>query len=101
MKQSPQQVKITCHNPNTGRMMQVEGSLYDPIASAIRNSLKGGAELTYTELVKAVKEDLSKTKTAFPGNVSWYTVTVKNDLQVKGTIEVYEQKGRKMHRLAK
>jgi hypothetical protein len=101
MKSTLQPEKITCHNPNTGRMMQVDGSLYEPIARAIRNSLKGGKELTYTELVDAVKGALSKSKTAFPGSVSWYTVTVKHDMQVKGAIEVWDKKGRRMHRLAK
>jgi hypothetical protein len=33
--------------------------------------------------------------------VDWYAITVKNDLQAKGIIEAYTEKGKKLHRLGK
>jgi hypothetical protein len=44
---------------------------------------------------------LKQQKTSFNGSVSWYAVTVKNDMHARERIEVFTEKGRKLHRLIK
>ena len=93
--------KVECLNPNTGRRMLIDGATYDRFAKAISCTLMGGKQLTYTQIVEGVRECFRKEKTAFDGSVEWYAVTVKNDLQAKGVLDVFTQKGKKLHRLSK
>jgi hypothetical protein len=90
--------KIECLNPNTGGMIKIEKSKYDLFCKAINHTLKKGKALTYTEMVNGIKDYFKQQKTKFDGSVSWYAVTIKNDMHARGLIEVFEEKGRKMHR---
>lgn len=51
----------------------------DAIASALHER-----ELTHTELVDQLTRSL---KSKFSGNISWYAMTVKLDLEARGVIE--------------
>lgn len=93
--------KVECLNPNTGRRMLIDAATYELFAKAICHTLMGGKELTYTQIVEGVRECFQKEKTAFDGSAEWYAVTVKNDLQAKGVLDVFTQKGKKLHRLSK
>ena len=42
-----------------------------------------------------------KKKTIFDGAVEWYAITVKNDMEARGLIEVFTEKGKKLHRIKK
>lgn len=92
--------KVECLNPNTGGRMNVDADTYELFSKAIYHTLMGGKLLTYTEMVNGVKDCFQKQKTAFNGSVSWYAVTVKNDMHAKGVIEVVTEKSRKLHRLS-
>jgi hypothetical protein len=48
-----------------------------------------------------VIDTFKKQKTKFEGSVGWYTVSVKHDMHAKGMIEVFTEKGKKLHRLKK
>lgn len=56
---------------------------YETVKQAILKALRK-AEMTHTELVDQLKTDL---KGKFTGNISWYAVTVKLDLEARQMIE--------------
>jgi hypothetical protein len=93
--------KVECFNPNTGGRMNIDKEIYELFCGAIYHSLKEGKELTYTQMVEAIYDCFKKQKTKFDGSIEWYAVTVKNDMQTRGLIEVFAKKGRKLHRLSK
>ena len=93
--------KVECFNPNTGRRMSIDGETYQLFAKAIKQTLKGGKAISFSEMVEDVKKYFRVNGIAFKKSVPWYAVTVKNDLQVRNTIEVFTEKGRKLHRLKK
>ena len=92
--------KIECTNPNTGGRMQIDADIWNLFSTAIQHTLKGGKELTYTEIIEGIHDYIKSKKIPFKKSVEWYGVTVKHDLQVRKIIEVYTEKGRKLHRLA-
>jgi hypothetical protein len=93
--------KVECINPNTGGRMKIDKEIYDLVSKAIYHSLKAGRALTFTEIVEGVSDCFKKQKTKFERSVGWYTVTVKNDMQSRGIIEIFAEKGKKLHRLKK
>ena len=93
--------KVECINPNTGSRMHIDAATYALFSKAIYHTLLAEKALTYTELVAGIKDCFQQQKTTFDGSVEWYAVTVKNDLQSKGIIEAFTEKGKKLHRLAK
>lgn len=93
--------KVECLNPNTGGKMNINKATYDLFSKAIYHVLKKGKALTYTEMVEGIKDCFKEQKTKFNGSVSWYAVTIKHDMQARGVIEVFSEKGKKLHRLKK
>lgn len=93
--------KVECLNPNTGGRMNIDKTTYDLFSKAIYHTLKKSQPLTYTEIVEGVHDYFNQQKTKFDGSVSWYAVTVKHDMHAKGVIEVFTEKGRKLHRIKK
>jgi hypothetical protein len=93
--------KVECLNPNTGGKMNIDKTTYDLFSKAIYHALKKKPSLTYTEIVEGIKDCFRQQRTKFDGSVGWYAVTVKHDMQVRGVIEVFTEKGRKLHRIKK
>jgi hypothetical protein len=93
--------KTICLNPNTGSSMNIDRDIYDLFHEAISTALKGAEGLTYTEIVDKVHKHLKKTRATFSGSVSWYCVTVKNDMQSRGQLDVFTKQGKKLHKLKK
>jgi hypothetical protein len=93
--------KVSCLNPNTGGSINIEKSTYELFSKAVFQTLKMEGSITFTQLVEGIKACLQKQKTTFSGSVEWYAVTVKNDLHAKGVIEVFSERGKKLHRLKK
>lgn len=92
--------KIECLNPNTGRKMNIDSATYDLFSKAIYHTLnKEKQGITYTELVKGIKKCFKEQKTAFKGSIEWYAVTVKHDMVANGIIEMFTERGKKLHRL--
>lgn len=91
--------KVECLNPNTGARMNIDAEIYALFEKAVRQTLKGGKALTFSALVEGIKEYLIRSKSDFSGSVPWYAVTVKNDMQVRGQIEVFIEHGKKLNRL--
>ena len=93
--------KVEILNPNTGRAIKIDQSIYDLFSKAIYHTLSGKKNLTYTEIVDGVTDCFKKQKTKFDGSIGWYTVSVKHDMHARGVIEVFTEKGKKLHRLKK
>jgi Family of unknown function (DUF6958) len=93
--------KIEVGNPNTGRRMQIDADTWDLFHRAIKDSLKNGKALTFSEMVEAIENYFKKNKIKFSGSVGWYAVTVKHDLDVKKILKVYTENGKKLHMLNK
>jgi hypothetical protein len=101
MPSKTQSQKTECLNPNTGGRMNIDAATYDLFSKAITYTLQGDQPLTYTQIVEGVKTCFQQQQTTFNGSVEWYAVTVKNDLQSRGILEVFTERGKKLHRLAK
>lgn len=93
--------KVTCLNPNTGGSIRIDKAVYDLFAKAIYHSLKKSGDLTYTEMVNAVKACLQEQQIEFKGSLNWYVITVKNDMEARGVITVSLLKGKKRNSLSK
>lgn len=93
--------KVECLNPNTGGKMNIDQKTYDIFSKAIYHTLRKNQPLSFTQIVEGIHDYFRQQKTKFDGSVSWYAVTVKHDMQSRGIIEVFMEKGKKLHRLKK
>ena len=91
--------KTECLNPNTGAKLNIDTEIYELFTTAIKQTLKSHKAITYTDMVEGIKRYLKSKKIVFKKSVSWYAVTVKNDLEVNHIIETFMEKGKKLHRL--
>jgi hypothetical protein len=89
--------KVQCLNPNTGGSINIDKKIYDLFSKAIYHTLKQNQPLTYTQIAEGVHSCFKKQKTKFDGSVEWYTVTIKHDMHARGIIEVFTEKGTKLH----
>lgn len=87
-------------HPRTGRKMKIDAAIYEPVAAAIQQSLKGSAGKTFTELSADVEKLIRKKMPGFTGSIPWYTISVRLDLESRGIVETFSEKGRKLNRLA-
>jgi uncharacterized protein DUF6958 len=93
--------KVECLNPNTGGKMRIDAGIYENFSKAIYHTLKQNKNpITYTEIVKGVKECFKENKTKFNGSIEWYAVTVKHDMVANHIIETWMEKGTRWHKLA-
>ena len=89
---------ITTH-PRTGREMKFDSAIYTPIKAAILQSLKGSKGKTFTELTDDVIKIIRKKIPRFTGSIPWYTISIRLDLETKGIVETFTEKGKKLNRL--
>ena len=81
--------------------MNIEKTTYDLFLKAIYHVVKEGKALTFTQIVKGVENFFEKEKIKFNGAVGWYAVTVKNDMQARGVLKVFTEKGKKLHSIGR
>ena len=93
--------KIECTNPQTGSKFKIDADIWTLFNRAITEVLSGGKALTYTEITAGVKKFITKNKIPFKKSISWYAVSVKLDMETRGMIEAYTEKGKKLHRMKK
>jgi hypothetical protein len=85
------EVKINTLHPLGKKNKSVPKQNYELFKKTIVNTLRK-KQMTHTELV----DQLTKTlKSKFPGNISWYTMVVKLDLEARGIIERTNSKPQK------
>ena len=97
----PPSKKVIITYPTTGTERKFDAAIYEPIKAAIIKSLKGSKGKTFTELTEDVTKILRKQIPDFKRSVPWYTISVKRDLETRGIVEAFDEKGKKLNRLKK
>ena len=93
--------KIIVTHPVTGTERKFDATIYEPVKAAILQSLKGSKGKTFTELTDDVVKIIKKQMPEFKGSIPWYTISIRLDLETKGIVETFVEKGKKLNRLAK
>ena len=94
-------VKSTTTHPRTGRNMDIDAGIYNPVKAAILQSLKGSKGKTFSELSADVTKIAKKKMPDFKKSIPWYTISIRLDLETKGIVETFVEKGKKLNRLKK
>ncbi|MYA03268.1 MAG: hypothetical protein F4Y37_01440 [Caldilineaceae bacterium SB0664_bin_22] len=81
---------IQCLHPQGKKGVRIDRAKYDPIREAILAVLEAEGPCRFMRLAERVEERLGDN---FPGSVSWYTITVKLDLEARGVVERVRQGG--------
>ena len=81
--------KITCRTPTSGKKAtKIDRWKYDVIRSAIMNVLHREENgVLFKDLPTLVAKEISDDIKARLGSISWYTTTVKLELEVSGEIK--------------
>ena len=93
--------KIITTHPVSGRKMNIDSTIYNSFKAVILKSLKGSKGKTFTELNNDVNKIIKKQLSGFNGSVSWYTITIRLDLEAKGIIETFVLNGKKLAKIRK
>ena len=93
------QKKIIVTHPETGTERHFDVSIYEPVKGAILQSLKGSKGKTFTELTDDVVKIMRKKMPDFKGSIPWYTISIRLDLETRGIVETFIEKGKKLNRL--
>lgn len=93
--------KIIVTHPVTGTERKFDLAIYEPVKAAILQSLKGSKGKTFTELTDNVVKIIRKKIPEFKGSIPWYTISIRLDLETKGIVETFVEKGKKLNRLVK
>ena len=93
--------KTVITNPRTRREVKIDSAIYDSFKKAILQSLKGSKGKTFTELTDDVVKIIHKDLSSFKGAIPWYTISVLRDLETRGIVDNYVEKGKKFNRLKK
>lgn len=93
--------KIIVTHPATGTERKFDSAIYEPLKAAILQSLKGTRGKTFTELTDDVVKVIRKKMPGFKGSIPWYTISIRLDLEARGMVETFAEKGKKLSRLKK
>ena len=93
--------KIIVTHPETGTKRKFDAAIYEPVKAAILQSLKGGKGKTFTELTDDVVKIIQKKMPDFKKSIPWYTISIRLDLETRGVVETFIEKGKKLNRLKK
>ena len=92
--------KITLSHPRTYRETNIDAAIYKQFKAAIIQSLKGNRGKTFTQLSDDVAKTIRKKRPGFKGSVPWYTISVRLDLETRGIVRTFTEKGARLNRLA-
>jgi len=101
MTKSVKTKKIIVTHPQTGTERKFNAAIYEPVRAAILQSLKGSKGKIFTELTDDVVKIIRKKMPDFKGSIPWYTISVRLDLETRGIVETFVEKGKKLNRLKK
>lgn len=93
--------KVTTTHPRTGSQFNIDDAIYQPFKAAILQSLKGSKGKTFTDLTDDVVKIIRKKIPEFKKSIPWYTISIRLDLETRGLVETFTEKGQKLNRLAK
>lgn len=91
--------KITVTHPDTGTERKFDAAIYEQVKAAIIQSLKGSKGKTFTELADDVVKIIRKKMPGFKRSIPWYTISIRLDLEARGIVETFVEKGKKFNRL--
>ena len=86
-------------HPLTGTERNMDAAIYEPVKAAIIKSLKGSKGKTFTALTDDVVKIIRKQLPDFKKSIPWYTISIRLDLETRGIVENFVEKGKKMSRL--
>jgi hypothetical protein len=92
--------KISVTHPRTGTERKFDTAIYEPVKAAIIQSLKRSKGKTFTDLTGDVVKIIRKKMPGFKRSVPWYTISIRLDLETRGIVETFMEKGRKLNRLS-
>lgn len=101
MAKSIQTEKIIVTHPATGTERKFDAVIYEPVKEAILKSLKGSKGKTFSELTDDVVKIIRKKMPDFKKSIPWYTISIRLDLETRGIVETFVEKGKKLNRLKK
>ena len=101
MAKSVKTKKIIVTHPATGTERKFDAAVYEPVKAAILQSLKGSKGKTFTELTDDVVKIIRKKLPDFKKSIPWYTISVRLDLETRGIVKTFMEKGKKLNRLKK
>lgn len=93
--------KIIVTHPVTGTERKFDAAIYEPVKAAILESLKGSKGKTFTELSDDVARIIKKKMPGFKSSIPWYTISIRLDLETRGIVETFSEKGKKLNRIKK
>lgn len=93
--------KVTVTYPSTGTERKMDAAIYEPVKAAIIRCLEGSKGKSFTDLSEEVTAIIRKKMPAFKGSIPWYTISVKRDLESRGIVEAFKEKGKTLNRLKK
>ena len=93
--------KTVVTHPRTGTELKFDSAIYEPIKAAVLQSLKGSKGKTWTELSDDVVKIIRKKMPGFKRSIPWYTISIRLDLETRGIVETFTEKGKKLSRLSK
>lgn len=92
---------VTLTHPRTGSSFNIDENIYNPFKAAILQSLKGSTGKSFTDLTDDVVKTINKKMPEFKKSIPWYTISILLDLQTRGVVETFTEKGKKFNRLKK
>jgi hypothetical protein len=92
--------KVSVTHPRTGTERKFDAAIYEPVKAAIIQSLKGSKGKTFTDLTDDVVKIIRRKMPGFKKSIPWYTISIRLDLETRGVVETFIEKGRKLNRLA-
>ena len=93
--------KTTTTHPRTGSQFNIDANIYEPFKAAILQSLEGSKGKTFTAFTDDVAKIINKKIPGFKKSIPWYTISIRLDLETRGLVETFIEKGRKLSRLKK
>jgi len=93
--------KTIVTHPVTGTERKFDAAIYEPVKAAILQSLKGSKGKTFTELADDVVKIIKKKMPGFTKSIPWYTISIRLDLETRGIVETFTEKGKRLNRLKK
>ena len=91
--------KVIVTHPVTGTERKFDAAIYEPVKAAILQSLRGSEGKTFTELVDDVVVIIRKKMPGFNKSIPWYTISIRLDLEARGMVETFIDRGKKKNRL--
>jgi hypothetical protein len=93
--------KTVITHPGSRRESMIDSSIYEPFKAAILQSLKGSKGKAFSELTDDVVKNIKKKSPSFKGSIPWYTISILRDLETRGVVDNFIEKGKKLNRLKK